>query len=428
MTAPTLQRISEHREHISELLVAGQLDGIDAAQDAFLSTLGTGPDSMRARREIDDLPRRILFRWLSALRQMDAGGSAPMNEAGIFARCEAIIGDQDTWLRQFQDASSNDRARLVVVLTWQCETRCTYCNIPKQSGREMPLETLDAAIELLFSSDKPSLELRFFGGEPMMEWERIQHGILKARELCGNRDVRFMITTNGYALTRDRIRWLADHPVHLQLALDGLPETHNKHRRSIIPGETSYENSAIDKADLLHELGMEYDVIQVVHPGRVTGFVEDFQHIADNGFRKIQLNWAHNMMWRTKDLEAFATGLHRLGDDLRQRWDEGQPCWLTNLGETLQRVRNNREVTVDWDGGIYANNAVLYRPEHLDNLKLGDLEDGKNWLPYRVDGPSGDALLDLSFAKPVHENNAKVGAILSSWIRWMRKQGLPYPH
>ena len=234
-----------------------------------------------------------------------------------------------------------------------------------------------------------------------------------------------MITTNGYALTRDRIRWLGDHPVHLQVALDGLPDTHNQHRKSIIPGETSYDNSAIDKADLLHELGIDYDVIQVVHPGRVEYFVDDFRHIADNGFRKIQLNWAHNMMWRTKDMEAFAAGLHELGSDLRKRWDAGEECWLTNLGETLLRVRNNRLVTVDWDGAIYANNAVLYRPDHLEQLRLGELKDGRNLLTYRVDGPPPEELLDLSFAKPVHENNAKVGAILSSWVRWMRQHELP---
>ena len=425
MSSPTIELIADHREHISRLLVGGQFDQIEIEQQRFIDQLGSGVEVMRARREVDDLPRRLLFRWLTALRRHQEHETSPLDEATLFRRCDALIGEQKTWLTQFQEASSQDRARLVVVLTWQCETRCTYCNIPKQSGREMPLETLDSAIELLSSSDKPSLELRFFGGEPMMEWERIQHGILKAQELCGNRDIRFMITTNGYALTRDRIRWLGDHPVHLQVALDGLPDTHNRHRKSIIPGETSYDNSAIDKADLLHELGIDYDVIQVVHPGRVKHFVDDFRHIADNGFRKIQLNWAHNMMWRTKDMEAFAAGLHELGSDLRKRWDAGEECWLTNLGETLLRVRNNRLVTVDWDGAIYANNAVLYRPDHLEQLRLGELKDGRNLLTYRVDGPPPEELLDLSFAKPVHENNAKVGAILSSWVRWMRQHELP---
>ena len=163
------------------------------------------------------------------------------------------------------------------------------------------------------------------------------------------------------------------------MALDGLPEAHNKFRRSIIEGQDSYDNSAIDKANLFHDLGLEYDVIHVVHPARIQNFVDDFRHIADQGFRRIQINWAHNMMWRDKDIEAFKAGLHELARELRQRWDRGDDLWVQNLGETLQRVRTNSEVTVDWDGAIYANNAVLYRADAMERLRIGHLDEGKNW-------------------------------------------------
>ena len=93
---------------------------------------------------------------------------------------------------------------------------------------------------------------------------------------------------------RNRL-WASGSP---SSALDGLPDAHNRFRRSIIDGEDSYDHSAIDKADLFHELGLDYDVIHVVHPARIQRFVDDFRHIADHGFRRIQINWAHNMMWR----------------------------------------------------------------------------------------------------------------------------------
>ena len=259
----------------------------------------------------------------------------------------------------------------------------------------------------------------------MMAWEQVQHGIRTARTACAGRDIRFMVTTNGYALTPERIAWLGEHPVHLQIALDGLPEAHNVHRRSIIEGELSYDNSAIDKAHLLQKHGVSHEIIQVVHPARICEFVDDFRHIVDQGFQNIQINWAHNLIWHEKHLRSFADGLHELGADLRSRWAAGETVWLSNLAETLLRIRTFREITVDHDGQVYANNAFLYRPVSAPDLRLGHLNDGHNWWRYRLDGADGEELKALSFAAPVAENNARVGSIFSSWIRWMQSEGLP---
>ena len=423
MSSTITQTLSLHRESVTSALIEGRSARLQPLQDEILAAISGDPNEQRARREIDRLPERLLFGWMSALRHR--GGQSPLDEATLISRCREVIGDDKIWLPQYREASSNDRARLVVVLTWQCETRCTYCSIPKQSGREMSRDVLNSAIELLSSADKPKLELRFFGGEPMMEWAAIQAGIESATSMCGQRDIRFMITTNGFALTPDRMRWLSKHPVHVQVALDGLPEAHNKFRRSIIEGQDSYDNSAIDKANLFHDLGLDYDVIHVVHPARIQYFVDDFRHIADQGFRRIQINWAHNMMWRDKDIEAFKAGLHELARELRQRWDRGDDLWVQNLGETLQRVRTNSEVTVDWDGAIYANNAVLYRADAMERLRIGHLDEGKNWLHYRLSDPTDGNLMAATFAEPVHRNNAQVGAVMNSWVRWMNAEGIP---
>jgi sulfatase maturation enzyme AslB (radical SAM superfamily) len=275
------------------------------------------------------------------------------------------------------------------------------------------------------SSGRKKLELRFFGGEPLMQWELIQHGILSASSACQGRDIQFMITTNGYTLTPERVAWLGQYPVQLQIALDGLPEAHNVHRKSIIPGELSYEHSAIDKAALLQAHDVDHEIIHVVHPARINQFVDDFEHIVDQGFERIQINWAHNVIWHEKHLQAFADGLHQLGSLLRKRWENGESVWLVNLGETLLKIRTFREITVDHDGQIYANNAFLYRPSSASDLCLGHLEDGHNWWRYRLDGADGEALKKLSFAAPVAANNARVGSVFSSWIRWMQSQGLP---
>ena len=175
MSSTITQTLSRHRESVTSALIEGRSARLQPLQDEILAAISGDPNEQRARREIDRLPERLLFGWMSALRHR--GGQSPLDEATLISRCREVIGDDKIWLPQYREASSNDRARLVVVLTWQCETRCTYCSIPKQSGREMSHDVLNSAIELLSSADKPKLELRFFGGEPMMEWAAIQAGI-----------------------------------------------------------------------------------------------------------------------------------------------------------------------------------------------------------------------------------------------------------
>ena len=413
-----IERVHHLSSAIDQALKAGDTNTARALMETGQHDMS---QSLRGQREIDDLIRRTLFSHLDAARR----GTDPAAESRLLTTATDILGPKENWLPQLKQYFMEDRARLVVVLTWQCETRCTYCTIPKQDGREMDAHTLDSAIELLMSSGREKLELRFFGGEPMMAWEQIQYGIEKAQSACQGRDIQFMITTNGYALTPERVAWLGQHPVQLQIALDGLPEAHNVHRKSVVPGEQSYEHSAIDKAAVLHEHGVSHEIIHVVHPARINEFVDDFEHIVDQGFERIQINWAHNVIWHEKHLQAFADGLHKLGDLLRKRWAKGESVWLVNLGETLLKIRTFREITVDHDGQIYANNAFLYRPSSASDLCLGHLDEGHNWWRYRLDGADGEALKKLSFAAPVAENNARVGTVFSSWIRWMQSQGLP---
>jgi len=241
------------------------------------------------------------------------------------------------------------------------------------------------------------------------------------------RDLGFVITSNGWALTPERLRWLADKPVRLQLALEGRREAQNRFRPSLEPGLDSYDRSVAPHAALIRELGLDHDLIWVVGPASAADMVDNLAHLIALGFPRIQLNWAHNQLWGPARRKAFADGLHGIAGLLRARWDAGQGPWLVNLEETLARVRTFREPTVDHDGTVFANNAFLYRPQERDALRLGHLDDRACLDRYRLDGLSDEELLARSFPETVSRNNAGVGAILNSFVRWMASEGLPDP-
>lgn len=398
---------------------ASWLDGIGALRLAAVDR--PEPSAAHLARLLDDLPRRVAFEWLAQVR------GQPALEQDAVAAVGRMLGPPADWAPALKRALSSDAAHLVLVLTWQCEIRCSYCAIPKQAGREMTRETVDQAVSLLLSSDAERLELRFFGGEPMMAWPLIQHAIETATAGAAGRELSFLITSNGWALSEQRLRWLVGRPVRLQVALEGDRAAQNRFRVPLDPALDSYDRSVAPFAPLLRELGLDHDLIWVVNPASVDQMLSNFTHLAELGFPRIQLNWAHGQLWSPARRARFAEGLHQVAAVLRERWARGQGPWLVNLEETLARVRTFREPTVDWDGTVLANNAFLYRPQERDALRLGHVDALEGLDRYRFDGLDDGVLLGLSFPAAVSENNAHVGAVLNSFVRWMHGQGLPDP-
>ena len=417
--------VAMRRLHI--LQVRGELPRVQISGSGLPAGLGADPEGLRVlvqlwqgeesvTRALDDVVRRAHFSWLTEVRGKD-------EEAGMSA-ARAALGDPGEWGPAFKRYADNRRPRVVVVPTWQCELRCRYCTIPKQGGRVMTPAVLDQSLDLLLSADLDRYALHFFGGEPFLEWDLIQHAVRAGESRAPGR-IQYRFTTNGWALTPERLRWLADFDVHLQLSLDGDAATQNSARRALERGADSYTHSPAHLADLVHDLDIAHDLIQVVHPSNAALADQNFAHLCDLGYRRIQLNYALGSRWSPEASQDFASALHRLGHDLRRRWAEGESVEMVNLNETRMRMRTNREVTVDWDGTVMSSNGFLYVPAQRDHYVMGHLDDGHCFDRYVMDGPSDADLLSWWYPEDVTQNNQGVGAILMSFIRWMTESEAP---
>jgi sulfatase maturation enzyme AslB (radical SAM superfamily) len=122
-------------------------------------------------------------------------------------------------------ASPERIERLMLVLTSQCNLRCGYCfQNDKKPGR-MEWDTLRGAIDLALRSDRPTIELYFFGGEPLLEFPLVRRAVRYAssRRPRGRR-LKFGIITNGLLLTPQVAAFLAAHRFETQISFDGVPE------------------------------------------------------------------------------------------------------------------------------------------------------------------------------------------------------------
>lgn len=405
-------------------------------RDLWLERLSTMDDPVECRkgeqlvRGLDDAPRRLIFELLAETRTGRAApppgqepwpGFIPLAEPAV-AAASTLLGPAESWSAAFKRHCFDSVPRLVVIPTWQCELRCGYCFIPKQDGRVMLPETLDRAVDLLLSSDRDELMLQFFGGEALMEWDLVQRAVVAgtARAKVLGKSLTFILSSNGWSLTPEKLAWLKDYPVKLELSLDGPPDVQNRFRRAASRGEDSYENGIAHRADIVHDSGLPYDVIMVVHPKVAHRVDESFLHIASLGYQRIQVNFALGFQWTPEQQKAFAGGLHRLGRALLAMGEDA-PVFI-NAEQAPMPIRLNGEVTVDWDGTIYGGNGFLHETEHKDKFVVGHLDELCGFDRYWMDGPSNEFLLEWSYPENVTQNNLRVGALMTSFIRWFRKE------
>jgi len=391
---------------------------------------GADPHEQEALlRALDDLPRRLIFELLEDARKARHDRPVPgwpggIPEADALRTARTLLGDEESWLPAYKRWSTLTAPRLVVIPTWQCELRCSYCYIPKQDGRVMSRDTLDRSIGLLMSSARPALMLQFFGGEALLEWELVQHGITEGLRQAKQRgkQIQFVLSSNGWSLDADKLAWLQGKPVKLELSLDGTPQIQNKFRHSKDPHGDSYRDGIAPRVREIVDSGLDYDVIMVVHPLNAHLAFDNFMHIAQLGFKRIQINVGLGKVWKKAQHQAFLQQLHQIGLALLERWKDGDPLLFINAERPPMPIRLNGEVTVDWDGTVYDGNAFLHETEHKQRFVAGHLDDARSFDRYWLDGPTNEFLLEYSYPADVTANNLSVGRSLRKFCLWLRGQ------
>lgn len=177
-----------------------------------------------------------------------------------------------------------------------CNLRCEYCFAAKGdfgTGRElMPLDTAKKAIDFLVekSGNRHNLEVDFFGGEPLMNFDVVKKTVKYARSLEKkyNKNFRFTITTNGLLLTDDKIDFINREMANVVLSLDGRKEINDKMRISFNNSGTF--NVIVPKYQkLVAERGNKDYYVRGTFTRNNLDFTNDVIKIAELGFEQISI-------------------------------------------------------------------------------------------------------------------------------------------
>lgn len=156
----------------------------------------------------------------------------------------------------------------------------------------MSFETGKRAFDFLIenSGTRRNLEVDFFGGEPLMNWEVVVKLVQYARsiEKQHNKNFRFTLTTNGVLLDDEKIDFLNEHMSNVVLSLDGRPEIHD-HFRKDYTGRGSYDVILPKFKRLVEKREGKNYYMRGTFTHNNVDFTNDIFHMADLGFKELSM-------------------------------------------------------------------------------------------------------------------------------------------
>ncbi|MCI8439651.1 MAG: thioether cross-link-forming SCIFF peptide maturase [Oscillospiraceae bacterium] len=202
----------------------------------------------------------------------------------------------------FQPLAADFKNRSAVVkalclhVAHTCNLNCAYCfaSQGKYHGDRalMSFEVGRRALDFLMenSGSRVNLEVDFFGGEPLMNWDVIKDLVAYARGQEGPRGkkFRFTLTTNGMLIDDDVIDFANREMHNVVLSLDGRKETHDRLRVDYA-GQGSYERIVPKFQELVRRRGGKGYYMRGTFTHANPDFTRDLFHMADLGFDQLSM-------------------------------------------------------------------------------------------------------------------------------------------
>ena len=177
-----------------------------------------------------------------------------------------------------------------------CNMDCEYCFAGKgeYSGKAglMSLEVGKRALDYLVenSGTRRHLEVDFFGGEPLLNWDVCKELVRYGRELEKKHDkiFNFTLTTNGVLIDDDVIDFSNREMGNVVLSMDGRRETHDRMRKSKT-GDGTYDAIMDNFKRLVDDRGTKEYYMRGTYTAYNKDFVKDVIHMADSGFKETSM-------------------------------------------------------------------------------------------------------------------------------------------
>ena len=177
-----------------------------------------------------------------------------------------------------------------------CNLKCEYCFASqgnfKGERNMMSFEVGKKAFDFLVKSSgkRVNLEVDFFGGEPLMNFETVKKLVDYGRSLeeKNKKKFRFTITTNGVLLDDEKIDYINKNMNNVVLSIDGRKAVNDRMRKTV-NDKGSYDTIVKNFQNLVEKRGDKDYFARGTYTAYNLDFAEDVKHMRDLGFEKISV-------------------------------------------------------------------------------------------------------------------------------------------
>ena len=307
---------------------------------------------------------------------------------------DKILFSEDDYEKYAQYSVASPVKAMCLNIAHDCQLRCRYCFASTGDfgkGRKlMSFETGKHAIDFLLenSGDRPNLELDFFGGEPLMNFNVVKQVVeyARSREKEYNKKFRFTITTNGLLLDDDKIDFINREMSNVVLSIDGRKEV-NDYFRVLPNGQGCYDIIMPKYKKLVAGRGDKEYYVRGTFTNKNLDFSKDVFALNEAGFDQISVEPVVGdddiYALTEKDLPAVFAEYEKLALQLLEYEKKGKKFnffhFMLDLDQgpcAIKRLRGcgcgNDYVAITPDGDIFPCHQFV----GIDEYKMGNIDEG----------------------------------------------------
>ncbi len=241
----------------------------------------------------------------------------------------------ERYIDAFKDRQTVVKA-LCLHIAHDCNLACKYCFAEEGEyhGRRalMSFEVGKKALDFLVanSGNHINLEVDFFGGEPLMNWQVVKDLVAYGRSLEEpyHKKFRFTLTTNGVLLNEEVLEFVNKEMANVVLSVDGRKEIHDL-MRPHRGGQGSYDEVVPKYQKVAESRNQMNYYVRGTFTRNNLDFAEDVKHLADLGFEQISVEPVvaadtEDYALREEDVPAILEEYDKLALEYIKRKKEGK--------------------------------------------------------------------------------------------------------
>lgn len=311
--------------------------------------------------------------------------------------------------------------KLTLVMTHQCNFRCSYCPQVHEDvvmSKETAFRAVDLLEKMLLADQQAAtvkvgegvaaggiknadaeaqkseggnglhnVQISFYGGEPLLAEGLIRQVVEYAEQkLTGKlaKKVLFEITTNGLLLREDFLAYARQHNMLLALSHDGVGQDFSRKDRG--------GNATKERADETLRMMLRYAprtiIMMTLHPDLVGTLCDSMRFFHDFGVKYVNLTLANGpkVNWTEEKKEILMAQLEEM-ETLYEAWNQGEETFI--MGGFDNKIRDyikgrcsddkmchfsEEKLMIDCDGRFFPCNHFIGN----EDFCIGDLEAGPN--------------------------------------------------